>query len=354
MNWQNYRFMRYKDLYVPASEMPRAQVQVTGEVRFVKRNSMGQVNYDSGWQKNRIVDTGLDAIGGVSQFGYPMRYSCYVGTSNAATTDNMIQLVSKIGSSVTYENSFRGAWNNGAPNYDRWNQDGFRFSPGNGTGTLREVGFHPNDEDKMFARHVMSPEITKAADETLDVYHRFGMYPDVTSPDQTGQVTLNGELFDWTCRPWNMGYTDWTELRSLGNPIRVDTFPSYKNYCTNADLQAINTGSLSNLAESGKTAQTTFVNTSSGSGGDSGCDVSDNTYVPGSYTNNYFFTSGLNGGNLNANPDANGIGIRRIILGCSWYDLQVAFYRNSDGFRVPKDETMTMTVEWSKTWARRP
>ena len=341
---------------VPQTEPLAGRFEIAGEVRAIKYNSMGQVNYDSGWQRNRITDAGLDTIGGLSQFSYPMRYSCYVGTSNAATTDNMIQLVSKIGNSVNYDQAFRGAWNNQAPNYDRWVQDGYRFAPGNGTGTLQEVGFHPNDEDKMFARHVMSPSITKAADETLDIYHRFGVYP-TFGADQTGVVTFEGEDFNFTCRPWFLNQSDWSELRQLESMCGIDTFPSPKPYCVNTPLQDMYTNTVNWDTTGGygtSDAYTTFYNTSPASGGAYGDDTP-NGYVPGSYTANCYYLSGLDGGNLTA-PSADGLGtgIRRVFLGGTWMDLQVQFYRVSDNYKVPKDETKTMQVDYSFTWARRP
>ena len=361
MNWQNYRFMKYRDIYVPAKDMPQGRMFVSGEVRFMKYNSMGQLNYDSGWRDNLITNTGLDTIGGVSQYAYPMRYNCYLGTSNTPSDVSMFQLVAPIGTSEGQSYLFDNAWNEGAPNYKRVVQDGYRFAPGNATGTLQEVGFHPNDIDKMFARHVISPAIVKASDETLDVHHRFKIAPDVSSPDQTGQCTLEGELFNWACRPWNLGYSDWGELRGIGSPLRVDSFPSYKAYAVNTDLQPNNTGTLNPDYTGGwgyGDAATGFINTSPASGGDSGCSVNGDgppghvTYTPGSYRADFFYLSGLDGGNLIADPDGMGPGIRRVILGTTWYDLQVAFYRVSDGFRVPKDNTRTMQIEWSMTWAR--
>jgi len=321
---------KYRDL---EADIPLIQrVGVGGDFRFLKYNCMGQLNYDSGWQPNRIMNIGLDDIGGLSLYAYPMYFSAYVGTSSAANVDSMVQLTSMIGSSVNYNSG--SAWLAGAPNYQKYHQQGYRFGPGNGTGLLQEVGVHPNDPDNMFARHLISPAINKASDETLDVYYRYAMFPDLT--DAVGTVVIDGFTYDYIARPCNVDQDNgFSKNSGIGNPASFRAVYTPQGYVYDGLLTTITEANPAGASQSGF--------------GDPPGGGSNGVYTAGTNYRDHTYYYNLDGGNIGS-----GLGIRSIVLGTNWYDTQIQFIRQGGGSeRIPKDNTKVLTVNYRTSWGRR-
>lgn len=319
--------MKYKDLTVGSLQQ---SMGIQGWYRAIKYNAMGQMNLDTGWRKNKYTTQGLNNIGGSSQSAPEPSYRCGLGTSNAATTSGMTELVAPLGTlpsrRVAYEYSYRGAWQNLSSPYDRWAQQGYRFGPGIATGLIQEMGVFPDTAvDTMTTRHVVSPAVNKLADETLDVYWKLGVWPDLV--DKTGVVSIAGEDYNYLLRPWNLIQNDWSTLRTILQPSRADTgFPYNYVYSGNiGSLIGIPTGT-----NTGANATSNYV-----------------PYVPGSFTKEHELFYGLDVINIAG-------GIRSITLGSFHYGVQIQFDRVSDGEKILKDNTKVITFNFQTTWAERP
>lgn len=200
--------------------LPSPMMRVGGEVRLVRYNEMGQVDYDSGWGGNRIVDKGInDLMGGIDATGNVLFANCYLGDDGTATNDSMVDIQNQLGTRVTRGLGDRVTENSGAASYIKTLQYKFRFVAGNGTGTVREVAFYPGSGNpgEMFSRFVVTPEISKSAQQALDVFYRFSVYPDLS--DVNGQVTIDSTLFDVTTRIANCGETDANYIYTLDQPF---------------------------------------------------------------------------------------------------------------------------------------
>lgn len=325
------RIRKYRDIEVILP--PIRKFGVGGEFRFMRYNCMGQLNLDTGWEDNRIVDTGLNDLGGMPNPSNEVMGQAYIGTSGAATVDSMVQLSAKIGTSVSYETAFRNSWNTGAPFYAKYRQDGFRFGPGNGVGTVQEAGVHPTDEDKMFARHVISPGITKAADETLDVHYRYAMYPDLT--DTAGSTVIDGITYNWLARPHNVDYWAFSDTRTIGTPAQG----------------RISQRNSQGMVFDGNIAATIIADPPAGaSAGPGPSAASDGVYIAASYVRDHNLFFDLNYGNI-----ASGLGIRSVVVGTTWFDTQIQFdgVAPSAGARIAKDATKVLTFGYRTSWTRR-
>ena len=79
-----------------------------------------------------------------------------------------------------------------------------RFIAGVATGTIREFGVSPDTGDvNVFNRTAISPAISKASDEVLDVSYRLTLWPELN--DLNGTVTIDGETYDTITRGLNIG-----------------------------------------------------------------------------------------------------------------------------------------------------
>ena len=126
------------------------------------------------WFKNRIVDTGLDAIG----IGHEFLTYCKVGLGNTAVTDGDTDLASPL-AIVSGTTHSTGA-SNTAPYYG-WVRRKFSFLPGTATGPLKELGIFWSPTG-MFARALIKDdldaptEIDIQEDEQIDVYYDLRSY----------------------------------------------------------------------------------------------------------------------------------------------------------------------------------
>jgi hypothetical protein len=165
-----------------------------GEFRAILRNKKEEALYDSGWNRNLILDNASWMYDSVSWYNW-----CCIGDSGAP--------VSTIQTSIQ---SFLGAQSSGtnpmpyvdyprppvAPLYERYSIRKWRFGAGVGTGTVREFTLgNSNTGTDAFCRHVLPAPIPKDVDQSLDIFYRFTIYPDLTP--RSGSVLIDGINYPW-------------------------------------------------------------------------------------------------------------------------------------------------------------
>jgi len=166
----------------------------SGEVKLVLMDLNGRVLQDTGWSPNLITNTGLTNMGFIG-----WAQNCNIGSSAAAPAFTDTALASWLAEAQSYPESSVVPT---APNWELITTQKARFNAGVGTGTIREIGFnlvsaYP-DNTGMNIRALASPEVTKSADQVLDVYHRMTRWPDLV--DRTGVVSIEGVDYNYIVR----------------------------------------------------------------------------------------------------------------------------------------------------------
>jgi hypothetical protein len=189
---------KYKEL---EAEIPFANVRMSGEVRLKRYNCMGQLNYDSGWNPNRIMDNGLVICTASNAWANYIS----IGDSAAAINDSHTTIQNWLASSSISPAGSAIEVDPVGPNYEWSSQKTERFDPGVGTSSnIQEVTLgRYNDGTDIFARHVLGTPVTKASDETLDVLYRITYWPDLS--DITAQVTIDSVDYNARTRRYYVG-----------------------------------------------------------------------------------------------------------------------------------------------------
>lgn len=145
--------------------MANESIKITGSVKVELRDEFGNIKH-AHEDHNLVVTVGKDFLAAwLTDATQSTKFMSYVGlgTSNTAASAGQTTLVaelsgggySRVDGSLT---SASNVWVNTAT-----------FSPGNGTGTLQEVGlFSASTSGTMFARQVFGP-YGKAAGDTLSI-----------------------------------------------------------------------------------------------------------------------------------------------------------------------------------------
>jgi hypothetical protein len=175
------------------------KTKLGGRFRIVTRWAEDdKIAQDTGWFDNMLLDQGVinmrpDISGNFYTY-------CHVGngTTAPATTDTTLE--TWLGAALA--DGFNGASQTVAPaasNYEYSQTAVWRFNPGEGTGTINEVGLgRDSTNTNMSIRSLVAPAVVKAANQYMDVFYEFFVWPDLT--DTTGTVSIGGESFNYICR----------------------------------------------------------------------------------------------------------------------------------------------------------
>ena len=306
----------------PTLTVASPTVGLKGEFRAILRNPNGSVAHDSGWNRNLIVDNGLLH----SNISASFPFWCCIGSSSAAptTADTSIGTFLAAESShsnpmpyVDYPRPPVG------PNWERYSIRKTRFEAGEGTGTVREFTYGWNNTGtNIFCRHVLPAAIPKAANQSLDIYYRYTVYPNHTPV--TGTVTIDGTIYDWEASFYDYDSYNYNMFSNMDfNTAFNSNFRVYDG--------AKGTSTTDPTGNTANTATSYWLNGGSG-------------YLTRR------FTAGLD----NCNTASNTI----TVLGqqTEWYmRLQVEVLDQATGTTgFTKDNTMEMVVDWRLNWARYP
>lgn len=297
-----------------------------GQFRLVVKNDRGDVKRDTGWFSNLILDSGLNRWGTGAVSG-----GIAIGTGTTAPNASQTGLIAQSAFTTTTI-SAPATGNSGAPPYYGSETVGYRFSLGALNGNYSEVGLGWATGANMFSRALIvdalgnPTTITVTSSEQLDVYYTLRAY--APTADTSVVTTIGGVSTTVLGRASLVGNNGWGTGMSQTRVAFNDT--TLLVLYTGA-IGAI-TGSPSGTAES----------QSFGAGFNS-----NNVYSNNSLTNSTVFTIGLSAGNL-----VGGIGSCRVrICAASSYS---SYYQYQFTPAIPKNNTQTLSLTFSQSWARRP
>jgi hypothetical protein len=324
MQFGDFNFHEENGILRPGERRIQAHqsIGMRGEFRAELWNADGSLAYASDWADNTIVDEGLT----ISYMFVPTWYGhCCVGSDNTAPTTADTSIGTLLGESNDRTNplAFSGYPRPPvAPNYERYSVAKYRFDPGVGTGTIREftLGNEPTG-NTIWCRHVLPAEIPKAADQTLDVFYRITVYPNLTPT--TGQVTIDGVLYDWEASFYNCAAIPATLFAPTDFDTLGDNFRVYDG------------------AKAGVTDSAPSGNTADG-------EDTHNIIATGSGYVHRKFEIGLD----HCNTATNEITVITSPLRQElWIQLEVL--QNADGVSgIPKDNTKEMSIDWRLNFGR--
>ena len=288
-------------------------IKLTGKYKLVITKPDGSTT-ETGFMDNLVLNQGLDLYG---QYGISCNlYYCQVGTGN--TPVNAAQTT--LASFVAYGSGGRDSYvNNGSPTYSNSTTYKYIFAQGAVIGNIAEVGVSTNPTSGLFSRALIVDSlgtpttITLTSIDQLTVYYVLTQVSTLT--DVTGSITLNGNAYPNTIRPYNVS----------SNIV----FPSY--IVPFAYDVSDGTATLQPITASGP-------NGNSGSGGNG--IINAGSYTPGTYSITWSHvmspSSAIcgNGG-----------------IGAVYYSsfnpgsIQVVF-----STPIPKTNTQTLTLNWSVSW----
>lgn len=206
--------------------MQTNNVGIAGEFRCVVTKEDGTIKEDTGFQKNLILNQGLDFFGG--NHGEIINEMCAIGSGNSAPVvtqtglDAFIALTS--GDDKVSDYSYVDRGDN---LYRMWEQNRYRFT-GIDNVNISEVGLvsagSSSSNYYLTTRALIKDAagnpttITVKSDETLDIYYKIHKVIDVS--DKTFVVNmLDGDggsvPYNVTCRPIGVGKARYHSLASI-------------------------------------------------------------------------------------------------------------------------------------------
>lgn len=287
----------------------------SGAFRYVMRDLMGNIVYETDWDSNLILDTGLDNMG--NTFPYSV---CHVGDDNTAPIVTHTALLGYLDAADISGSSSEWA---GSPNWEYSGIYRYRFLAGDATGTIREIGLTNATEPSLTCRSLVTPEIVKGVDNVLDCYYKVTTWPPLGDVNST--VVLDGLTYDTLLRSANLD-----NVTINDNYLKM----SWSN-SGGSNAQRCFDGDIGTNLE--QPSGTTITNPGT---------LSEVGYVNGNHYADLTMFSDLDKCNLD-------LGLRSLLLLFTGGHMQVQFNRQGGGGeRVPKDNTKTLLLTWRLSWAR--
>ena len=231
-------------------------VGLAGEFRCVVTKTDGTIKEDTGYQKNLILNQGLNFFG--NNQGSNFNSSCAIGSGNSTpaitqtSLDAFIALVA--GTDVSYDYSYVDTGDN---LYRMWEQKKYRFTGLNNV-NISEVGLvsagSSSTNYSLTTRALIKDSegnpttITVKSDETLDIYYKIHKVVDVS--DKSFVINIldgNGGAVPYNAviRPIAVGKDGW---RYVSNKVAT----SGEIHTSSNDLSAITTKPSSSHGGSNK------------------------------------------------------------------------------------------------------
>ena len=308
-------------------------VGFAGEYRAVVSSSDGEVIYDSGYQRNLILDQGLNFFGG-TKGGY-FNQGCVIGSGNttpAITQTLLDSFVAGVGSGTELTQDYSYV-DKGDGLYRLWEQKKYRFT-GLVDKNISEVGLVSQYSTYNGGTYYLTTRalikdsaglpttITVRAGEVLDIYYKIHKVIDVTDKDFVVNMSDgDGGLVPYNVkvRPSRVGTSSW----SISNHAAENP--------GNGRVSTASTGELTSIVSSpsGTKAYSTYYNT---------------TYVEGSFELTVNKIYGL---------DHYTSGIRTAFSYYnSFYRYQMRYGKVSDDTMIEKTNRHTLTLPHKIKWGR--
>ena len=309
------------------SAMNTPSVGIAGEVRCVITGVDGEVKTDTGYQKNLILNQGLDFFGGGK--GAAINASCAIGSGNSAPAVTQTKLDAYIaqasGTDITSDYSYV---DKGDGLYRMWEQQKYRFT-GLDNVNISEVGLvstgtssttHYLTTRALIKDSLGAPtSISVKTGETLDIYYKIHKVIDTRDKAFVINV-LDGDggsvPYNVVVRPALVG----TEA------VNEDAFKpldrKYSSHTSNEDLASIVSEVNTKIFQGSPTL---------------------GSYVPSSFKCIIEFSLGL--------PDSNAQN-RTITIGTTMGEFQMRLGRVSDDAPLTKTNKDTLSIPLEFSWGR--
>ena len=307
----------------------KTTVRVHGEYRLQVKNAAGVIDRDTGWFDNTITNQCLNAWAGSTPLNTLTQY-CGVGVGTAAPTTTNSSITGQIGSRAS-----SGAQGTNVVGLVHTTTKQYNFAVSAVIGTITEVGIFSAPTGGVLATRALIKDgggvptsITLVSGDTLYVIWRCT----VTAPssDYTGVVSISGVNYNVVARPsyfvtGSMSSGLWSGPLGAAAGDAFFGLNGASVYATQT-LGAVTAGPLG--SSNGQTSSVVAA------------------YVDSTYTRTCTATWSVANGNA-----AGGVG-SAAWLGGSNSGIQVSYAAVSDGSRIPKDATKTMTLTLSITVSR--
>ena len=294
---------------------------IQGECRAILYNRPDEMNimHDSGWQPNKILDTGLDLFTTTSNWG---RY-LHIWNGTTPPTAGDAGMESQLASTQDSGVDDGLDVNNLLTPYEYSDIKSKRFDAGEGTGLISEAGLsNVTGATGLFNRVLLDTPINKQAINVLDVMFRITIWRDLTD-------TLNTITIDDLGVPEN--YNTIVRQCDVDNFLYITVFAAAGASTTfNPFSYDGNIGAITGFP-------------SGGSSGSSNDPVNE-SYTPGSHYRDMTISNGIT--QFNA-P----LGIRSIFWRTKHATLQAQFNRVSDDARIGKNAERTLDLTLRVSWA---
>lgn len=299
----------------------------------------GKLIDDTGWFDNLITNTGLEAIGEAKEIA---RY-CMLGTDNTAPSNTNTILGAQVALKDGATSVTSGIVTS-APRYG-WQRKTYAFPQGAVIGNIAEVGVGWSTTE-VFSRSLVTPTKSALAIDQVTVVYEIRMY--LPTADTTGTVTIDGTDYDYVIRPAWAASASYAGYQRGWAPNLLGIGASARQWCSyNSFANFYGAWSYGPPAVIQTNVETETINqTDGGSPSPTGIGAyasscSNSAYVPNSKTCKFTLTWGIDLGNGSG-------GIKAFIYSGLFGTYQCVL----DG-AIPKDNTKTLSMEWSQSWARR-
>ena len=298
-------------------------VGLSGEVKYMlydqeEDGSLTLVE-ERDWTSNTIFNHGLIIFTTISNPSWFTSMS--IGSDGGATNPANPTLGNYLATNFNSIAPAATAGNDGSPNYTAWAIRVHRFEAGEGTGTVQEMGIGSAGGSNLYARHVVTPAIPKAANQILDVYYKIIFWPSLTPV--LGTALIKGVNYDTKTSFYDVDATDGRYTQYLINNSTTD----------GRQYTGVEAGITDNQPSG------TFVigaTPSNGAGGSGFRDVEYFCSVDQGVTTTGFIRTFIGRTNI-------------------LHKFQTQFTATdgpSIGEGIPKDLTQQLTLNWQLTWAR--
>jgi hypothetical protein len=318
-------YLKYKDINIGRDQRVNlGEYKAKGEKRLVTRWPDGKIAQDTGWTRNLMTDRGLGNVGEGGLNGWVR--NCHIGTSNATPQDTDTKLGAWL--AVSPDDGLVGEVNGGSPDYECISTMLYRFTAGQGQGVVRELGISDSSSPSTYLLNIhtlVTPEINWDITQTLDVFWRMSLYPDLAEISSVAPISIDGEDYNWVSRPSLLNFGT-TSFYGWGASVGVT------QYTGNIGAGPLDSPSGSVISG---TVQDTVVDQGSGyKDNDLSYDLNDLNSPPNSIQSSVFGMSTSRG-----SPDQ---------------ARQVQWNRVSDNAPIQKDETKILTFHTRWGWGRYP
>lgn len=310
-------------------------IGIAGEFRCVVTDEQGAIVTDTGYQKNLILNQGLEFFGG--EKGYYFNSDCVVGagSSTPSVTQNTLDSVIAISTSRSDKVVDYSYTDTGDGLYKIWEQNKYRFE-GLGSVNISEVGLVSQGNtiaDYYLTTRALVKDIqgnpttiTVRDGEVLDIYYKIHKVVEIADKDFVVNVADGdggGVSYNIKLRPSNIGKGAWENPSKAINDLYQGTV-----YVSENDVAAATSAPSGSRVVRVATLE---------------------NYIPDSFKRVMNISFGLNDANIN---------LRSVFASSSskfsteLLPFQMRFGRVSDDAPLVKTNKDTLTISLEFSWGR--